>query len=194
MSQNKVHGVFPNHTVAEHAINGLNDAGFKPEAISIIGKDSDGFRQATATLQSTKCDRLVTWCGIVGSLIGAAAGLVGCPLIQMHGGTTLLMVPFWAVFCGTAMGLAFGINLGFLFRIDNIPDSEALVRLGEVSDGDIAVTVFSKNAGEQEQIQEIFAKNGAANISIDLVTVYGAEPRQELQLVEQPKPRLIKSA
>jgi hypothetical protein len=187
MSHALIHGIFPNHTSATSALEALNDAGFRPDKISIIGEDSDGFRQATATLHSTKGDKFVLWAGVAGAVLGGFAGLLGMPELPRADVSTLTMVPIWAAFTGTAIGLSAGFTIGGLLRIDDIPRSEAEVRLGNVHDGEMAVSVTVADLEELRQVESLFIKDGATHVSVDPTSDFMPIPQAvpELMLVQE---------
>jgi hypothetical protein len=184
MSQAKVHGVFPNHSSAQEALDSLVKADFAPGKLAVIGEDSDEFRRATAVLQSRKVDKLILWMGIGGAALGGLSGLFGMPHLPAASVSILTAVPLWAAFTGAAIGMSAGITIGGMLRIDGIPGHESEIQLGKVHDGDMAITVVTNNLIEQEEVHAIFAEQGARLITIEL----DLQPAQKPQLVAAVKP------
>lgn len=183
MSQATVHGVFPNNTMAGAALEALNNAGFAPGQISVIGHDSDSFRQATATLVSIKGDRFILWAGVVGAILGSLAGLYGMPHLPRADELTLTMVPIWAAFTGTAIGISAGFTIGGILRIDDGPRFESEVRLGTVHDGELAVSVEVSDLTELQLVQSTLIEHSATNVSIDTPPDFMAIPHAVPELV-----------
>lgn len=182
MSHAIVHGVFPNNTMAGAALEALNNAGFTPGQISVIGQDSDSFRQATATLVSTKGDKFILWAGATGAILGGLAGLFGMPHLPRADELILTMVPIWAAFTGTAIGISAGFTIGGILRIDDIPRFESEVRLGTVHDGELAVSVEVSDLAELQLVQSTLIEHSATNLSID--------PEPDFMATLQPVPEL----
>ena len=170
MSESIVHAVFFNNSDAAGAIDALTNCGFKPGQISVIGEDSDSFRMAIASLQSTKADRMVLTLGIIGAAAGTIIGATGVHYLPGFDATYISIITLTAAFSGLAMGMVTGLATGFIVKLDRIPPYEAEVRLGEVRDGDMTVSVTTKNSEEREQVQTLMCEHGAKHVSIDYDT------------------------
>lgn len=168
MSLGTLHAVFGNHLNAASAIESARENGFKSGKFSIIGSDSDAFRSATATLQSKRVDRTIFWFGIAGAAIGCAGGFYGLPHFPERQLYFLMFVPLGAMLSGLAVGMMIGMIAGAVLLLDEIPEYEANVRLGNVNDGDMAVSVAFDNDGEREQLLQLFSLHGAKHLSVDL--------------------------
>lgn len=167
MSKSLVHAVFHNHTDATGAINALTDGGFTPGQISVIGQDCDSFRLATASLQSTKVDKLMIVLGIIGAAVGTTIGAFGVHYLPGFDATYISIVTLTAAFSGLAMGMVTGLATGAIVQLDRIPPYEAEVRLGQVRDGDMSVSVTINTDVELERAQKIMSENSAKHVSID---------------------------
>lgn len=163
-----INAIFAKHSDATAAIESLGGAKFSARQFSVIGSDSDAFREATATLQSGKVDRLLLAMGLIGAIVGCAAGFLGMPNIPSRETMFLVMVPLSACMVGTALGLLTGMLMGAVLKLDNLAPSEAEVRLGTVHQGDMAVSVRANSAREAELIQRIFVEHGATCLTVDL--------------------------
>lgn len=170
MSKSLVHAVFHNNSDAAGAIDALTSGGFAPGQISVIGQDSDSFRQATASLQSTKVDKLMIVLGIIGAAAGTIIGATGVHYLPGFDATYITMVTLTAAFSGLAVGMVTGLATGAIVRIDRIPPSDAEVRLGQVRDGDMSVSITVNNTSELERAQKIVSENNAKHVSIDYDT------------------------
>jgi len=182
MSHSIVHAVFLNNADAGGAITALTNSGFTPSQFYVIGKDSDSFRMATATLESDALDSFMIGFGILGALIGTAIGAVGVYHMPGFDATYITPVQLTASFAGLALGLVVGLMMGAIVRIDRMPPSAAEIRIGAVNDGDIAVSVTTNNSKEMEQVQLILAEHAATHLSIDLVQDVIPATRPELVL------------
>jgi hypothetical protein len=170
MSKSVVHAVFFNHSNAAGAINALTAGGFSPSQVSVIGQDSDSFRQATASLQSTKVDKLMIGLGIIGAAAGTAIGATAVHYLPGFDATYISIVTLTAAFSGLAMGMVTGLATGAIVQLDRIPPYEGEVRLGQVRDGDMSVSVTANNASELELAQKYMIENEAKHVSIDYDT------------------------
>lgn len=176
-----LHAVFRSNGDATGAVEELIAAGFKPSQLSVIGMDSDSFRVATATLNSTKGNRLMMILGVVGAAMGAVIGATGVHFIPGFDATYITPVTLTTAFSGIAVGLVTGLATGAIVQIDNIPESEALVRLGTVHDGEFVVSITTKTSEELNKAQSIVMQNGAQHISLDFSTEVLSTNRTELE-------------
>lgn len=167
MSQSTVHAVFFNNNDAAGAIEALATAGFAPSKFSIIGQDSDDFRMATATLESKKANRLMIVLGIVGAAFGTIIGATGVHFMPGFDAYYISPITLTAAFSGLAMGMVTGLATGAIVQLDNIPVSEAEVRLGAVRDGDMTVSLVTEDEAELERAQTLLKEHGAKHISLD---------------------------
>lgn len=163
-----IHAAFARHSDAAKAINLLTDLNFDARRFSVIGEDSDAFRDATAALRSLKVPRLIFQLGLAGAVAGCLAGFVGLPNIPARETMFLLMVPISASFVGTAVGLLTGMFIGGILKLDEIPATEAEVRIGAPAAGDLAVSVSVQSAAEAKTVQDVFVSCGAKSVMIDV--------------------------
>lgn len=185
MSQSIVHSVFQNTNDAAGAIEALTSSGFSPRRFCVIGTDSDSFRMATATLQSTKPDKLVLILGITGAILGTAVGAWGVQYMPGFDGTYVSIVTLTAAFSGFAVGLISGLTMGAILRLDGVPQFEAEVRLGNVHDGDIVVSLVTNDSTDRDNALTLLREHGAKHLSIDTTEsiVPASKPAQVLSKI-----------
>lgn len=159
-----VHAVFENHLCAASAIERVKAAGFAPSRFSVIGKDSDNFRIATAALQSARCDQMIFWAGIIGAGLGCLSGFLGLPHFPERNLYYLMFVPLGAALSGTAVGMIMGMLIGGVLRLDDIPNYEANVQLGEISEGALSLSVSFEAESERCEIVQILAAQNASYV------------------------------
>lgn len=165
-----VHAVFENHLSAAIAVEKIKSAGFASSRFSIIGEDSDNFRTATAALQSTRCDQIIFWAGIIGAGLGCISGLLGLPHFPERNLYYLMFVPLGAALSGTAVGMIMGMLIGGVLRLDDIPNYEANVKLGTISDAAMSISVSFSNEQERHQLINLFAAQNATYVAIGAVS------------------------
>ncbi len=186
-----IHAAFASHSDAAKAINRLTDLHFAAGQFSVIGEDCDAFRDATASLRSLRVPRLIFQLGLAGAVAGCAAGFLGLPNIPARETMFLLMVPISAAFVGTAVGLMSGMFIGGILKLDEIPASEAEVRLGSPTAGDLAVSVAVESDAQAQVVQQVFISCGAKSVMLDVEPDY---PAQESSLTETPLVVLARTA
>lgn len=173
MYKSAVHAVFANYHEGGSAIQSLIDAEVAPGKISVIGEDSDAFRQATASLQSHKINTRIVWMGLIGAVLGSLAGFMGMPALTYV--VSPVMSAMSAVIVGLVLGCYTGIAIGGMMLLDTIPPSEAHFNLAKLNQGVMAVSVVANGEDEMELVKRLISEQ-ACNLSIDLdsVTAYGA--------------------
>ena len=167
MSHSRIQAVFPNYTQASAAIEALSIAGFAPRQFSIVGRDCDDFRATTATLQSRRADKMIVAFGVVGGLVGCLAGFLGMPHVPSREVANLMTAPMMAAFCGMALGVLTSTYISFILKIDHLAPSDAELRLGEVHNGDIVITISANNRNELDNAQTLMREFGTTFIVID---------------------------
>ncbi len=120
-------------TLSAHMQTGVN-----PEQVSVIGLDSDEFREATLPLESRKLDPLFIQLGVLGFLVGVAWGVFGCPALTP--GPTAVISAFMSGFCGAILGMLCGVYIAGIVHLDNPPPTKATIIQGEVEGGIAIVT------------------------------------------------------
>lgn len=185
MPENAINAIFEKPADATAAIEALRQGDIAAHRFSVIGSDSDSFREVTATLQSGKVDKLLMAMGLSGAAIGCIAGFLGMPSIPSRETMFLLMVPLSAGFVGTAVGFMSGMLIGAVLKLDAMAPTDAMVRLGVVHQGNVAVSIAATTRDEADLIRNVLATHGATWISVD-IPVESAEKRDG-QLVSLSK-------
>lgn len=160
-----IHAVFENHLCAASAIERVKAAGFASSRFAVVGKDSDNFRIATAALQSTRCDQMIFWAGIIGAGLGCLSGFLGLPHFPERNLYYLMFVPLGAALSGTAVGMIMGMLIGGVLRLDDIPNYEANVRLGEISEGALSMAVAFNSDEERCELVQILASHNPTYVA-----------------------------
>jgi hypothetical protein len=163
-----VHAIFPNYRSVHHALETLTNSGFSTKQFSVIGQDSDNFRDATWKLTCKRLDEFIFGLGLVGIVVGALAGFVGYP-------TPHAVVPvesqFLSMLAATAVGALLGMLTGCLvgavLRVDSMPATDATFRSGTIVGGNIAISVKVEDTHEASLAKSVFIENGATYLSVN---------------------------
>lgn len=192
MSNIVVHGVFNSHADAGEAIPALKNAGLSASKFSVIGVDGDAFRAATASLHSMRVPKIMFALGLSGAIAGCLAGFWGMPRIPDGSSMFLMMVPLSAAFVGTAIGLFTGMWIGGILILDDAPPTEAEVRLGDVRDGDVSVSINVADTAQRDLAQQLMWQFGAVHVAVD--SIPDAEAQVDLAPAGETKGRTIEAA
>ena len=148
-------GVFdgPNH--AEQALNGLKNAGFTPEQVSVVAQDKQEVQQMAEN--TDMAGEGAAGGAVTGGLLGGLAGfLVGISALVIPGigpivGTGILL----STLAGAGIGAAAGGLIGALMG-HGVPEEDAREYEGHVRQGSILLTVHALSADEERRAREIF--------------------------------------
>jgi hypothetical protein len=133
--------VFDDRDDAERAINGLRDAGFEPDQISVMARDRDeAGRLAEDT--GTEAGTGAATGALTGGLLGGVAGwLIGIGALAIPGvGPIIAAGPLAAALGGAALGAAGGGLIGALTGA-GVPEEEARYYEDRFKSGGILLTV-----------------------------------------------------
>jgi len=163
-SRHTVVGVFdgPNH--AEQALNGLKNAGFTPEQVSVVAKESAETRQMVDNTGMGDGEAAGSG-AVAGTVIGGIAGwLLGISALAIPGigpivgagiiGTTL---------AGAGIGAATGGLIGAL-TAEGVDAADAKGYEENVKQGSILLTAHATSSQQEQQAREIF--NGVSGGSV----------------------------
>ena len=148
-------GVFEGMERAERALNGLKDAGFTPEQVSVVAKDKRDVQQ-----MSDNTEMVADSAGagaVTGTLLGGVAGfLVGISALVIPGigpivGTGIIV----STLAGAGIGAVAGGRDGALVG-HGVPEEDAREYEGHVKAGSILLTVHALSADEERSAREIF--------------------------------------
>lgn len=156
--------IVENAGTAERVAIQLRDAGFLPDRISALFPDKQGTRDF-AHEQNTKAPEGATAGAGAGGLLGGGLGwLVGIGSLAIPGvGPLIAAGPILAALSGAAVGAAVGGLTGALVGM-GIPEYEAKQYEGKIKDGNILISVHTKDGDERKLAEEIFEKAGAEDI------------------------------
>ena len=165
MSKNAVFGIAYNAIQAEGIANGLKAAGFSGNAISVLLPDKTGTRDFAHEQHTKVPEGAATGAGTGGVLGGGLGWLVGIGTIAIPGvGPFIAAGPIMAALGGAAVGAAVGGLAGALVGM-GIPEYEAKQYEGKIHEGNILISVHTENGTEVTRVKEIFAREGAHDIS-----------------------------
>jgi uncharacterized membrane protein len=168
--QRTVIGVFEDADSATQALNALRDAGFTPEQVSVIARDTRTTRE-----MAENTDMVAEDAGkgaVVGTVLGGLAGwLVGISALAIPGigpivgagiiGTTL---------AGAGIGAAAGGLIGALGSY-GVPEEDARQYEESVRQGSVLLTVHAGTDAQVQQANTIFGSQGGRS-----VRSYGVDP------------------
>jgi len=157
-SRDTVVAVFDDRNDAQDAINGLRDAGFSADDISILARDRDvAGRLADDT--GTEAAAGAATGALAGGLLGGVAGwLVGIGALAIPGvGPIIAAGPIAAALGGAALGAATGGIIGALTGA-GVPEDEARYYDDEFRRGGIVVTMQAR--GRYDEARSILREYG----------------------------------
>ena len=150
--------VFDDRDDAERAINGLRDAGFEPDQISVMARDRDeAGRLAEDT--GTEAGTGAATGALTGGLLGGVAGwLIGIGALAIPGvGPIIAAGPLAAALGGAALGAAGGGLIGALTGA-GVPEEEARYYEDRFKSGGILLTVNAP--GRYDEAADVLRDHG----------------------------------
>ena len=162
-------GVFENPAAAERALSGLREAGFVPDQVSVIARDTEATRTIVRDTGMGDDDGAAGG----GALAGAAAGgiigwLVGISALVIPGIGPIVGA---GVLASTLIGAAAGGLIGALAGL-GVPEEDARHYETHVSEGRILLTVRAIGREQTDDARDIFQRFGGAD-----VRAYGSSSR-----------------
>lgn len=158
-----VAAVFNGESDAIRAINGLKDAGFSAEQVSVVAKDK---RQMETVADNTEVTADAAAGGAVtGSVLGGIAGfLVGISALVIPGigpivGTGILV----STLAGAGVGALAGGITGALVE-QGVPEEDARNYERHVSEGRILVTVGGESDAQAREATNILHAQGGSDV------------------------------
>jgi len=156
-------GVFEDAYRATQALNALRDAGFTPEQVSVVARDTRVTRE-----MADNTDMVAEDAGkgaVVGTVLGGLAGwLVGISALAIPGvgpivgagiiGTTL---------AGAGIGAATGGLVGALGSYD-VPEEDARAYEEWVRQGSVLLTVHATSDAQAQQANSVFGSFGGRSV------------------------------
>ncbi|MDP8923049.1 MAG: general stress protein [Chloroflexota bacterium] len=161
-----VAGLFdgPNH--AEQALNDLKAAGFSPDQVSVVAKDTGATRSMVEQSDMEGAETTGAGAGaLLGGLGGGALGwLVGIGALAIPGiGPIVAAGALATTLGGAAVGAMAGGLIGALAGA-GIPEEDARDYQEHVRAGSILLTVGGTDATQAGQAREVFDRHGAAKV------------------------------
>jgi hypothetical protein len=155
-------GIFDDYAAAGNAIDGVKEAGFAGEDISIVGRDMDDMRSVTShVVESHGMDKTVG-----GMIVGGAVGglLVGLATAIIPGvGGFLVAGPIMAAISGAAAGTYVGFLAGVLAHFD-VPQYQAKVYETHLTAGKVLVAVHTDDPAKRLSAEQIMDRFGAIEV------------------------------
>ena len=159
-------GVFdgPNH--AERALNELKNAGFSPDQVSVVAKDT---RESRDLVESSGMEGAETTGAASGAVLGGITGgilgwLVGIGTLAIPGiGPIVAAGALATTLGGAAVGATAGGLIGALVGA-GVPEEDARGYEESVGRGQILLTVHATDSSQAERARQAFDQHGGANV------------------------------
>lgn len=151
---------------AETIISRLESAGVSTSDISVLLPDRSGTHDF-AYEHHTKAPEGATIGGSAGGVAGGVLGLLaGIGALAIPGvGPFIAAGPIMAALSGAAVGAALGGVAGALVGL-GMPEYEAKQYEAKLKDGNILISVHTRDSDEAERIEEILEDAGAEDVSV----------------------------
>ena len=162
--KNAVYCIAQTREQAEIIVDGLKNAGFLNNEISVLFSDKSGTRDFSHE-QNTKMPEGATTGGVTGMGAGAVLGwLAGIGSLAIPGvGPFIAAGPIMAALGGAAVGGATGGVIGGLIGM-GIPEYEAKLYDGKIQGGNSLISVHTENSDQVDAAKEIYKRAGAEDI------------------------------
>lgn len=162
---NAVFGIATSLGQATRIVGDLKAAGFSGHDISVLFPDREGTRDF-AHEQNTKAPEGAAAGASAGGAVGGVLGLLaGIGALAIPGvGPFIAAGPILAALSGGAVGAAVGGLAGTLVGL-GIPELEARVYEGKLSNGNILIAVYTGDRDELHRAKEIMQDAGAEDVS-----------------------------
>jgi hypothetical protein len=160
-----VFGIAKNESQAVSITNQLKTAGFSQNDISVLLPDKTGTRDFAHEQHTKAPEGAATGAGS-GAVLGGGLGLLlGIGALAIPGlGPFIAAGPIMAALAGAVAGAAVGGVAGALIGM-GIPEYEAKRYEGKIKDGNILMSVHTRDGAERDRAKEIFTNAGADDIS-----------------------------
>jgi len=160
-----VFGIAKSENQAVSITNQLKTAGFSQSDISVLLPDKTGTRDFAHEQHTKAPEGAATGAGS-GAVLGGGLGLLlGIGALAIPGlGPFIAAVPIMAALAGAGAGAAVGGIAGALIGM-GIPEYEAKRYEGKIKDGNILMSVHTRDGMQRDRAKEIFQAAGAEDIS-----------------------------
>jgi uncharacterized membrane protein len=162
-AQQTVVGIFSDTGRAERALNGLKDAGFTPEQVSVVAKDKQDVAQMSDNTEMVA--NSAAGGAVAGSVLGGIAGfLVGISAMVIPGiGPIVGAGIIGATLAGAGIGAATGGLVGAL-TAEGVSEDDARGYEEHVRQGGILLSVRANGDAQAQQAQQVFQGAGGSEV------------------------------
>jgi len=161
-----VAGVFDDRSDAEKALNELKDAGFTPDQVSVVAKDTRETKDMVERSDMGGAETSGIGTGaLLGGLFGGAAGwLIGIGALAIPGiGPVVAAGALATTIGGAAVGAVAGGLIGALVGA-GIPEEDARTYETHVKEGRILITAQAATPTAAQAAQDAFERFGGTEV------------------------------
>jgi uncharacterized membrane protein len=161
-----VAGVFDNQSDAEKVLNTLKDAGFTPDQVSVVAKDTRETKDMVERSDMHGAETSGAGAGaLLGGLFGGAAGwLIGIGALAIPGiGPIVAAGALATTLGGAAVGAVAGGLIGALVG-SGIPEEDARSYETHVKEGRILITALAPDAQQAQAARDSFERHGGSDV------------------------------
>jgi hypothetical protein len=160
-----VFGIASTYAQAETIVDRLKTAGFSNNDISVLLPDKEGTRDFAHEKNTKAPEGAAAGAGTGGVIGGVLGWLAGIGSLAIPGvGPFVAAGPIMAALSGAAVGSAVGGLTGALVGL-GIPEFEAKRYEGKLKQGNILISVHSKDSKETDRAEQILKNAQAQDIS-----------------------------
>jgi hypothetical protein len=160
-----VFGIASTYVQAETIVEALKAEGFANTDISVLFPDQNGTWDFAHEKNTKAPEGATAGAGSGGALGGALGWLAGIGSLAIPGvGPFVAAGPVMAALSGAAIGSAVGGLVGALVGM-GVPEYEAKLYKGKLSDGHILISVHSENSAETDRAEKVLKRSNAHDIS-----------------------------
>jgi Heat induced stress protein YflT domain len=161
-----VAGVFNSEREAEQALSALKDAGFTPDQVSVVAKDTRGTQQMVERSDMAGAETTGATAGaFLGGLTGGVAGwLIGIGALAIPGiGPIVAAGALATTLGGAAVGAVAGGLLGALVGA-GIPEDDARTYETHVKEGRILITTQANSSAQAQEARDAFDRYDGSEV------------------------------
>jgi uncharacterized membrane protein len=161
-----VAGVFTQEREAEQALNELKNAGFSPDQVSVVAKDTRGTQEMVERSDMAGAETSGATAGaVLGGLTGGLAGwLVGIGALAIPGiGPIVAAGALATTLGGAAVGAVAGGLIGALVGA-GIPEDDARTYETHVKEGRILITAQAATSTQAQEARDAFDRYNGSEV------------------------------
>lgn len=166
MTGHTVAGVFNDRSDAQDALNELKTAGFTPDQVSVVAKDTRETQTMVENSDMGGAETSGVGAGaLLGGIFGGAAGwLVGIGALAIPGiGPIVAAGALATTLGGAAVGAVAGGLIGALIDA-GIPEEDAQSYETHVREGRILITAHATTAAQAQPARDAFDRYGGSDV------------------------------